>query len=225
MLATARFEADPVRDLLNAFFCMIGLRQTLFGLILTTGLAATLSAQGAAGVEVTEVRFAAVRAAAEQSWWMGEVELQVNPGSGGGAARFAERVRVELQWGVERVSAEGGWRFFRAAATSAALEAGRWVYRFYLPPGVVRMERIERAPQYWAAQVTVNGEVLGDSRRSVGAGISSPEALANFRRQVLAQAPKQDGILLPWYLTSFADGVSRGVPVPLRVEAMPAGQP
>ncbi len=204
---------------------MIGLRQTLFGLILTTGLAVTLLAQGTAEVEVTDVRFTAVRPSSEQSWWMGEVELQVKPASGGGAARFAERVRVELQWGVERASANGGWRFFRAAAASAALEAGRWVYRFYLPPAVVRLERIDRAPQFWAVQVAVEGETLGDTRRSVGPGISSPEALANFRRQLLAQAPEQDGILLPWYLSPFDDGGSRGVPVPLRPEAMPVVQP
>ena len=192
-------------------------------LLAMTGLDLSGQGQSSATVDVAEVRFSSVRDATGQAWWQGEVALQVEAGANGGRARFADRVRVELQWGVEAPLAPGGFLFYRAAAESAALEAGRSVYRFYLPPAIIRRERIEAAPRFWTARVSVAGVDLPDSRRSVGAGFSSAEAVANFRRQLAVRAPAQDGVLLPWYLTPFTGAAAvEEVPVPIRPEAFPS---
>ena len=192
-------------------------------LLAMTGLDANGQNVKPAAVDVADVRFSSVRDETGEVWWMGEVAVQVEAGPSGGRARFADRVRVELQWGVEAPTAPGGFLFYRAAASAAALEAGRSVYRFYLPPEIIRRERIEAAPRYWTARVSVAGVDVPDSRRSVGAGFSSAEAVANFRRQLAVRAPAQDGVLLPWYLTPFAHvAAADDVPVPMRAEAFPS---
>ncbi|WP_221030119.1 hypothetical protein [Actomonas aquatica] len=183
-------------------------------------MSAASGALRAAEVEVAQVRFAEQRDAAGQVWWGAAVDLEVDATGGGAAGRFTGEVAVELQWGVERAEAPNGVALYRARSRTAALEEGRARFRFYLPPTLVRRDQVERAPRFWAVQVTVEGEVLADSRRSVGEGISSPEALANFRRGVAQQAEANDGVLLPWYLTPFlSEGRGEVVtPVPMRSE-------
>ena len=124
-------------------------------LLAMTGLGVNGQDANSATVDVADVRFSSLRDAGGEVWWQGEVALRVEAGANGGRARFADRVRVELQWGVEAPLAPGGFLFFRAVATSAAVEAGRSVYRFYLPPAIVRRERIEAAPRFWTARVSV----------------------------------------------------------------------
>lgn len=194
-------------------------RALLLLLAIATPSGTALARQGVATVEVAGVRFGVVPDSAGAVWWCGEVELRIEAGLGGDRARFAERVRVELQWGAEVAGAEEGFEFYRAAAVAAAVEAGTAVYRFYLPPAVVRRDRIESAPRFWSAVVSAAGIQLPDSRRSVGPGLSSPESLENFRRRLGARAPANDGVLLPWYLTPFALPARADAPVPIRLEA------
>ncbi len=197
-------------------------RPVLLVLSALVGTCGVLWAQEEASIQVSEVRFNPRRDEAGQTWWGAEVDLTVQA-DGGGRGRFSDRLGVTLQWGVESPQTEGGFLFLRATAISATVEAGRVVYRFYLPPAVAQRERIESPPRFWAVRVVHGKTVLPDTRASVGPGLSGPEALANFRRQVAARAPAQDGVLLPWYHSPFANVGGGDAPVPLRFEAVPAG--
>ncbi len=170
-----------------------------------------------ASVEVRNVDFTRIRDRSGDEWWQATVLLHVDAG-GGGARRFANRVRVGFNLAVQRPNTDRGLEFYRAAVTAASLEAGRRSFRFYLPPAIVRRDRLTSAARFWTVDLVVDGSPVPPTRDAVASGFSSVAAVENFRRQVMEEALVNDGVLLPHHLTPWA-AVSND-PAVIRPEAI-----
>ena len=170
-------------------------------------------------VEIADLRAGSVRAPDVRTWLEYDVTVQVNaPGSG--RERYVDRVQVVFNLALEVPGDPDGFEFYRAAATAVALEAGRSSFRFYLPPEIVRRDRVRGMPRFYLIDVTVAGEPQRRVRNRVGPGFSSPEAMENFRRQLSQRAPSNDCVLVPHHLSPFAaNGPEHAYPTMVRSSA------
>jgi hypothetical protein len=177
-----------------------------------------------APIEVANVRFNSVRADAG-TWFVTEVELQPRGGEGVKNRNFINRVKVTLNLGVVSVKAPVGSTvpdtFYRASAEAVAVEAtgSRSFFRFYLPPEIVKRDQLTGDLRYYLVEVFVDGKPLPLGKNNFPvATLSKPEILENFRNKVSGGAGANDGILLPQYLTPFANGGSPPAPSFIRLE-------
>lgn len=195
----------------------VRLRVMLGLLILALGGVAHLSGQ-TAEVSVRGVEFQRVRDAGGDEWWEASVELAVE-GRGGGAGRFADRVRVGLNLAFQRPAEGRPLEFYRAAVTAPTLEAGRRQFRFYLPPALVRRDRITGDARFWTVDLRVGGQLIEPTSEHVSPAFSSAAALSNFRDQHARLSPANDGILIPRHASPWATDRVDPDPVVLRPDA------
>ncbi len=186
-------------------------------LAFASGGARHLAAQSAA-VTVREVDFERVRDPGGAEWWEAAVELNVEA-QGGGAGRFANRVRVGLDLAFQRPVDGRPLEFYRAAVVAPSLEAGRHVFRFYLPPAIVRRDRITGAARFWAGDLAVDGREVEPTATQVAPAFSSASAVLNFREQHSRLSPVNDGVLLPRHLSPWAADFRDPDPVVMRPAA------
>jgi hypothetical protein len=171
-----------------------------------------------AEVEVEDVSFQRVRDLTGATWWEAAIEVRVSQ-RGGTIGKFADRVRIGFNLAQQSPGDPADLRFYRAAVTAAALETGRSVFRFYLPPSIVARDRITGDARFWTVDLSVDGKAQPISREQVAAGFSSAAAVANFRQQLDQRAATNDGILLPRHL--LPSGVLSGAdPAVIRPEAV-----
>lgn len=174
-------------------------------------------------IEVATVRFNSVRADAG-TWFVTEVELQPRGGEGAKNRNFINRVKVTLNLGVVSVKAPVSTvpdTYYRASAEAVAVEAtgSRTVYRFYLPPEIVKRDQINGDLRYYLVEVFVDGKALPLGKNNFPLStLSKPEILESFRNKVSGGAGANDGILLPQYLTPFANTGSPPAPSFIRLE-------
>jgi len=178
---------------------------------LTTGLAK--------GVEVTAVRFTITSTTPTGGgglWLETDVEVNVKPGVAKDD-RYLNRVQVTLTLGVE--STVGGKRtdYYRATAEAVALEEGRSDFRFYLPPEIVKRDSLPAEARYYAVQITAEGNQLPVGKNFHSGSIPKPETF--FASKEVTAAAANDGVLLPQFLTPFANDDSRPAPTFIRPEA------
>lgn len=183
-------------------------------LVLCSALqAAALAAQE---VEVANVRFTTVRAplGSVGNWLEADVQMMVRP-LPDAPGSMVSRVRVSLLVGFELPAPAGGDRrieHYRADAECVALESGRASVRFYLPPEVVQRDRIRGAPRFWGVEVTVVGRAMAPSSAAFSAMLGTADARRNFIAVASADAARNEGILLPQYLTPFIYEYPRTTP-------------
>lgn len=117
-------------------------------------------------------------------------------------------VRLELAFNVGR-GREEQQTFYRAEARLVGLAPGdaKTVF-FYLPPEVVRRDRLRR-PVAWRVALQVEGRALPQSPGTYSTNLSDPLAARAFVSRLSDEAAANDGILLPIYLTRFYQTVSR----------------
>jgi hypothetical protein len=169
--------------------------------------------------EVAQVRFERVRS----EWYQVDVEVDVrsapeNP------ARFVDRLRVRLNLGFRVTVGGDRWEFYQAESTAVTVAQGKAHFRFYLPPEVVRRDRLSGAADYWAVQLALGGQPVPVTRRQVSTTLPNPTVLENFLARVSAEAPANAGVLVPQHLSPFADAdLGRGTPSFLRPEAAVEG--
>ena len=175
-------------------------------------------------IEVANVRFTTVRADAG-TWYATEVELQPRGGEGVKNRNFINRVKVTLNVGVFSVQAPAGSKvpdtYYRASAEAVAVEAtgSRTIFRFYLPPEIVKRDQITGDLKFYLVEVFVDGKALPLAKGNFPVStLSKPEIVESFRSKVSSEAGANDGILLPQYLTPFANGGSPPAPSFLRLE-------
>jgi len=166
----------------------------------------------AAEVAVSAVRIAVLREAG--GWCEAEIELAVKPPPGAG--RFVNRVRVSLGLAVEPAGPPGRFDFYRAEMEAVALAEGRASLRFYLPPEIVERDRLEREKVHYAVEIAADSRPQPPSRAARSARLDTPVAAASFASRLAAEAPRNDGILLPQYLTPWAHDPRRPAPTPVR---------
>lgn len=186
------------------------------------GLAGGASPAGAQAVEVTTVRFTNLRSpfGSAGNWCEATVGLNARP-MAGAPSQMVSRVRVTLLLGFELPAPAGGERrldYYRAEAECVALEPGRTDVRFYLPPEVVKRDQLYGDPRYWGIELGVDGRPLVASRAAYSLTLSTPEQRKNFQKRASAAGAANDGILLPQYLTPFANEYPRATPSFVRKE-------
>ncbi len=175
-------------------------------------------------IKVATVRFNSLRADAG-TWHVTEIELQPRGGEGAKNRNFIDRVKVTLNLGVFSVKAPAGAKvpdtYYRASAEAVAVEAtgSRAVFRFYLPPEIVKRDQITGDLKFYLVEVFVDGKPLPLDKESVSlTTLSKPEFVESFRGKVAGEAGVHDGILLPQYLTPFANAGSPPAPSFIRLE-------
>ncbi len=183
-------------------------------LTLSLGVAAqtTNGTGGGAEVSVRDVEFQRVQDAGGNEWWEATVVVNVD-GRGGGIGRFADRVRVGFNVAFQRPIEGRPLEFDRAAVVAASLEAGRQTFRFYLPPAIVRRDRITSDARFWTVDLSVDGREAEPDANQISAAFSSAGAVANFRDQHGRAAPANDGVLIPRHLSPWATNQTDADPV------------
>lgn len=171
-----------------------------------------------APVEVRNVKFNRV-----DGWYVTEVEIQGRPGSATDNRNFINRVKVTLNLGVFSAKAEQGARipdtYYRASAEAVAIETtGRSVFRFYLPPEIVKRDQIAGDAKFYLVELSVGGQQLPLTERHYPTSTLKGEIVESFRSKVASEAGKNEGILLPQYLTPFAYANSAPAPTFVRIE-------
>ena len=166
-----------------------------------------------ARVEVTAVRFTSFSPSGNSAltWQETEIEVNVRPSAGKGDNRFANRVKVTLTIAVDNPTGERS--YYRTSAEAVALEVGRTNIRFYLPPEIVRRDKLHAEPKLYAVEISTSGQAMAPSKFASNA----PDATA-FLTKAVEEAKPNSGILLPQYLTPFAYDASKPAPVFVRLE-------
>lgn len=176
-------------------------------------LLAGICAGRAAEIDITQVTFGVARSPVDGGeWYEAVIVLNANPVDTAG--RYVSRVKLTLNLGEETGVGPGkSFVFYRSSVEMAAVEQGRAAVRFYLPPEVVKRDRIHGDMKFYAIDLEVGGKALPPGRGSLSSGtITNEEALKAFKQHIEADAPANDGILLPQYLTPFVLDANRTSP-------------
>lgn len=176
------------------------------------------AAAEAVEVEVSAVKFDELRAGRD-TWVEAAVDLAVRPGGRAVSGRFVDRVRVTLNLGAEATNEKGekSTVFFRASSEAITIEGGRAFFRFYLPPELVKRDKLR--PEFYVVELEVGGRQLPPARANASSNITSAEMLKNFLAKVSSEGGANDGMLMPQHLTPFALDSQRPAPTMLRRES------
>lgn len=190
--------------------------------------APAVPAEGIAQVDVTDVKFAGVRSPSGETWLEATVEVNAKPGGRMAAGEFVDHVRVTLNLGID-VSGEGTAKrhsFYRASAEAVALEGGsKSVFRFYLPPEVVRRDKITvgDSGKFYFVELEVAGKQLPPGRGNASPTFKKNESIKsesvqNFLGSVSSEGGQNLGVLIPQHLSPFASDSQRRAPSMVRRE-------
>ena len=177
-------------------------------------LLASANALALASLSVSKVEFAKAQALdGREEWFETSIELEVLRDEGDAARRhpdFLDGVTVRLEMGLRSDGpTRNEFEFYPSEVTLVSLEKGKSVARFYLPPEVVRRDRIRGEPTAYAVEVLRGGETLCSYR---SASLKSEVAQGSFRSRLAARAPENDGVLLPQQKTPFVLDYVRSTP-------------
>lgn len=175
-----------------------------------------LRAQTAPAVSVRSVKFGQARLPSHRDPHF-EIAVELRGeriGKVGESLEFHRTVelRLELAFAVGRGSHER-FEFYRSEARLVGIfsREERTVY-FFLPPEIVKRDRLSRDPMAWRVSISVEGEPIAYEPGSYSASLREPTAAQGFVARVEAEAHRNDGLLLPIYLTPFsADTSGRGL--------------
>lgn len=184
-------------------------------LFIATGSLSLFSQQQQALVDVDRVNFSTERLGQQGNWLRADVTVRshgdptATPQS---AQRFASNVRVVLTLAYQGAT-DGEFFFYRTEATAVALESGRTHnYPFYLPYDVLnKRDGIRREPFGYLVEVFVGDREMPLGRNSVDGRNVKPDTLQAFRDRAAREAMKNEGILVPLYLSPFWNVQSAGV--------------
>lgn len=159
-------------------------------------------------VSVEGVRFGTEKIpGVTDDWAEIEVELIGGPNLDPGALRprFNDNIKVILSLGYEvEAGRSKTFRFFRSEAVVAALEQGRRTkVFFYLPPEIVKRDRLSRQPYAYLVELEVNGRPLRVGPRNVSSNLANNIRWNNFKARAAAEGHENEGVLLPIYSTPF----------------------
>lgn len=221
------FERDGTHAMLNDFEDIPCMKPLIFRSLMWAGMLAVTTVFPAfaqttapAEVEVSGVKFNAIRQANSQSvWYETDIELTTKPAPENG--KFTGRVKVTLNLGIE-APAPGGKKqinFYRSSAELVALDAGKCDVRFYLPPEIVKRDMIRGEAKFYLIELSVGGKTLQTTKADVSfSTLNTAALLEGFRSKISSDGAANDGILLPQYLTPYIFDSSRPTPSFVRLE-------
>lgn len=172
-----------------------------------------------ADLEVVRIDFELVNQdGARDPWYEVAIVVSVETGDrlAGANPRFANDIAVSLALATE-VNRERGtaYEFYATQIEFPTLEVGQHVVRFYLPPEIVKRDRVRGEPFAFEVEV-ISGDQLETSL--VSRNLQRPNALQRFHSQVVANASASSE-MRPQYRTPFAWSYPRDTPNPrLRAE-------
>ncbi len=171
-------------------------------------------------VAVAGVKFGWARADGD-NWLEAEVELEVRPGGKAVAGEFVDRVRTTLVLACEATNAKGEARtvFYRSICEAITLEGGKALIRFYLPPEVVKRDKLRADVKYYAVDLEAGGDPQPPARGAISPELKSADRVKNFRDKAGSEAANNEGLLVPQHLTPFAHDPQRRAPTVFRREA------
>ena len=209
--------SPPMRN--PTFAVLLAVLVSTFQLPLVAQPSAPVESQGAL-VEVSAVKFDLARNGSDP-WLEAAIELAVKPGGRQVTGEFVDRVRVTLSIMVEGTNPKGEKQpaFYRASVEAITLEGGVSLVRFYLPPEIVRRDRLRADAAYYVVDVEAAGKPQPLGRGAISRSFSSPDSVKSFQSRVGADSGPNDGILMPQYLTPFDGDPRRVTPSFLRREA------
>jgi hypothetical protein len=177
-------------------------------------------AEGTALLEVNAVRFSSQRFNGD-NWLEAEVDVHVRPGGRAVSGQFVDRARVSLTISVEVPDERAGNRtvFYRSSAEAVTLEGGRASFRFYLPPEVVRRDRLRTDVRFFVVELEAGGQPQPLTRSSASTGFTSADSIRNFLSRANSEGAANDGVMLPQHLTPFATEARLRAPSMIRREA------
>ena len=185
--------------------------------------AAPAAAEAATQIEVTDVKFAGARSPSGETWLEVNVEVNAKPGGRSVSSEFLDRVRVTLNLAID-LAAEGGAQkraFYRGSAEAIALEGGtKSTFRFYLPPEVIKRDRVRPGNEgkHYVVELEVDGKPVPPARTNVSPEIKSQESIRGFLGLVGSDGGKNEGVLVPQHLSPFAYDSQRRAPSVFRRE-------
>jgi hypothetical protein len=154
------------------------------------------------------------------SWLEAEIELDVKPGGKVISGEFLNRVRITLSFKIEATDSKGAKRelFYKSVAETVALEAGKTRIRFYLPPELVKRDKIKTDIKFYLVELEVDGQSQPFVRSNASNDFLNMEWVKSFQTKVAAESAANDGLLMPQYLTPFYGDAQRPSPTYLRRE-------
>lgn len=163
-------------------------------------LAAQSQPAPAATASSTQAEVSNVKFRYDRNWLETEIELNIKPAVGD----FIDRTRVTLSLAVEAMplgATDKKQHFYKATAELVAIEKTKATVRFYLPPEIVKRDRLRGDPLY-----LVELDVAGEAQKPSILAISKAIPVAStFRSKVSSESALNDGVLLPQYLTPYAN--------------------
>lgn len=122
------------------------------------------------------------------------------------ATRHFNKVQVQLSLATEAASVPDPKpvRYYRAQCTAASLEArAKKVFYFYLPPEIVKRDRLKRDPLGALVEIAINGQTLPWRKENVAGAITDAARLKSFLARCDSESTVNDGVLLPIFQTPF----------------------
>ncbi|MDQ8180037.1 hypothetical protein [Pelagicoccus sp. SDUM812005] len=203
-----------IRLLQGRFAAMGGVMLAPTRLLLGFVLLAVAARSQAAELEILRVDFDLVeQEGARDPWYEIAVAVSVEEGDRGNGAnpRFADEVAVSLALATE-VNRGGGrsFEFYAARVEYPTLEVGQHVVRFYLPPEIVKRDRVRGEPFGYEIEI-LSPAGLEDSL--VSPNLERPEALQSFRSEAASRSEESREMRLQ-FETPFAWMYPRDTPSP-----------
>ncbi|TAG27461.1 MAG: hypothetical protein EAZ36_06790 [Verrucomicrobia bacterium] len=202
----------------SLIFALIGSVLFSSGSLLAQAKTATEDAQA----EVLAVKFSAARPdGGGDAWLENLVELEIRPQGKQVSGSFLNQLRVTLSLGLEAVDSEGGsaLTYYQSSIEIITVESGKAAVRFYLPPEVIKRDKLRGEPKFFLVEVTAGGVSQAPVAANVSKSISTPALLSGFKGRVASGRMQTDGILMPQYFTPFANDSRRPSPTFYRREA------
>ena len=167
-------------------------------------------------VEVDRISFNSLR----DDWVQMEIELSCNgnPSPDAKNPSFVENIKVKVYLAYLRDEATRKYDYYTAEVEIVIMEQhdDRNVY-FYLPGPIVERDRLKKEPDFYYAEVSINGELLPPQQSAMSRSIKTPQILESFVSNADSGSVENEHMLMPIYLVSGIDiGRVSNLPVFLR---------
>lgn len=167
-------------------------------------------------IEVDRIDFNSLR----DDWVQVEIELSCNgnPSPDAKNPRFVENIKVKVYLAYLRDEATRKYDYYTAEVEIVIMEQGddNNVY-FYLPGPIVERDQLKTDPDFYYAEVSVNGERLPPQQTAMSRSIKSLQILESFVSNADSGSVENEHMLMPIYLVSGIDtGRVSNLPVILR---------
>jgi len=176
-------------------------------------------------VEVSSIRFSKERADLTRETWL-EMAVTVRVKGNSDPTATDRRFLDQLGLQVALATQVGGgssskFNYYQLRVEATAVERGEAVFRFYLPPQVLKRDGVGTPqPFAYAVELSVAGRPVAPGRGQVSSNLQDAARLQRFWELVEEQSSVNDGVLLPQYATPFRDEYDGDTPVLKRGDAM-----